>query len=171
MKNIHINITTTLIGVVIGGIVSFFSSAGLWVTQSSYENDVAIKNKREELIVETADIFSRAGRINGLIHGHILQIAASNKITNLCISMAIQGKESKACDENIDYNIMNEFNKEIFEYTAKYQKLYNLIPLYFCEKTKFKFENIESKKSWWEITPKETAEILKIMHQEYECNL
>lgn len=160
----------TIIAVIVGVTMGFGSSFGLWHIQSSHSHETKVKNKREELIVETADLFARAGRIKGLIHGHMLQIATSNAITSLCLSMQLQGKDSKECSKNIDYKIMNDFNKEIFEYSAKYQKLKSLIPLYFCEETISQFNSVEMKEGWWEITSKKTAIILKAMHQEYECS-
>ncbi len=160
-----------IVAVIVGAVLSFLSGIGLWITQSSYEHENSIKDRREELIVETADVFARAGRIKGLVHGHLLQITTSNAISSLCISLKMQGKESEECNKEIDYSVMNEFNKEIFEYNAKYIKLKSLIPLYFCEETKKKFYSIEANASWWDVTPEKTMEILNVMHREYECNL
>ncbi len=163
------NVNETIQGVVIGVALSFCTSYIQWKIQSSYKNETEIKNKREELIIETADLFARAGRIKGLIHEETMQIVTNNSLSSLCISTLLQGKESKNCTTNIGYKTMNALNKEIFEYSARYQKLKALVPLYYCEATEKQFMKIEQEKGWWDITPKKVALILKTMHNEYEC--
>ncbi len=85
--------------------------------------------------------------------------------------MQLQGKKSKECEKELDYNIMNEFNKEIFEYNAKFLKLKSLVPLYFCGKTNSEFSKVEASTGWWDITQEQSGHILSVMHEEYECNL
>ncbi len=160
-----------IIGVIVGAFLSFFSGIGLWYIQSNYKYRNSIKDRREELIMEVAEIFARAPRIKGLIYGHALQVSAATTLSSLCLSLSMQGKIAKGCDKKIDYEIMNKFNDEIFEYQARYMKLRNLVEIYFCKETIEKFKKMESQKAWWEITPKEASSILKSMHKEYDCNL
>ena len=158
-------------GALIGALASYASSYGLWYVQAKYSYKEAVKKSREELIVEAADILAHAPRIKGIVKAGMMQAMAGNAITNICLAAVMRGEEIESCKKGVDYSFIEKFEKDIFIYTAKYQKLKNLASIYFCNKTNEKFQQFDSKIAWWEISQNETKALLKAMHSEYTCKL
>ena len=159
------------IGAIIGAVTSYVSSYGLWYAQADNNYKEGVKKSREELIVEAAELFSYAPRIDGIVKAALLQTAVGEAIQNVCLAAKMRGETIESCDKDIDSSVIDKLGNDVFVYSARFEKLRNLTFLYFCNKTKNKFENLGKTKAWWEIKPNEAKEVLTTMHIEYKCQL
>ncbi|PUB83810.1 MAG: hypothetical protein DBP01_15380 [gamma proteobacterium symbiont of Ctena orbiculata] len=160
-----------LIGTIIGAATSYASSYGLWYAQQDHNYKEGVKKSREELIVEAAELFAYAPRIDGIVKAALLQSVVGQTIQNVCLSAKMRGETIESCNKDIDYSVINEFGDNVFIYNARFEKLRNLTNLYFCKKTKLQFERLGKSKAWWEIKSNEVNDILATMHSEYNCKL
>ena len=168
-ESIYEKIGILVLGVIIGGLVSYFSNYTMWKMQSDYQFKKNVKDSRENLIVEAADLFSYAPRIKSIVDVSLLQANAGNAMNKLCMSAAMLGKEIESCQKPIDYTFIERFGEKVFEYNTRFQKLSNLLPIYFCDKTIERIEQLQIDKPWWEIDSDESKDILSVMHREYQC--
>lgn len=157
--------------IVLGAIIGYATSFGLWYAQTNHSFEEGVKKSREDLIVEVADVLSHAPRINRIIEIDLMQVAPGKPIRRICLAAELRGEKLDSCQDGADYSFIKKFDKDIYIYTAKYQKLKSLSFIYFCGKTNAKFQDFDSKIPWWEISQTETKELLTAMHSEYTCNL
>lgn len=160
-----------MFGAIIGAVASYASSYGLWYAQANHSYKEGVKQSREDLIVETAEVLSNAPRVNGIVEAGLRQAAAGQAVQAVCIAAKMKGEVVDACNDDADYSFIEKFEKDVFTYTAKYQKVKSLSMIYFCDRTNSKFDALESKIAWWKIDQKEIEELLAAMHVEYKCNL
>ena len=159
----------SFLGVLLGALISF---GGSWFVADIQEQRIEnrhIQEKQANLISVMSDSLAYAGRIKGLIQGHMIQISVSHKISQLCFNGAIAGNQPKNCDQNELNKTMNSFNKEIFEKTASYQSARQLSNVYFCSETQSILSKPPFNSEWWEATTKQTEELIKAMQREYGC--
>lgn len=159
------------VGIIVGTLLASASSYIQWTQQKKYEE---MKHKREQktyLIKEASEIITRSGRVKGLVAGHMMQINTAKAISNICIATAITGEESKNCDLTEANKIMNEFNKEIFDLTAKFISIKQLSRIYFCDETSRAFDNVDNDNQvWWDANKEQKAALLRAMEKEMNCN-
>jgi len=159
------------VGIIIGTLLASGASYLQWTEQKKYEE---MKHKREQktyLIKEASEIITKSGRVKGLVAGHMMQINAAKAISNICIAATIAGEQSKNCDLTEANKVMNEFNKEIFESTAKFKSIKQLSRIYFCEETSRAFDNVDNNnQAWWDANNEQKTAILKAMEKEMTCN-
>ncbi|MES9926068.1 MAG: hypothetical protein ABW152_18480 [Candidatus Thiodiazotropha endolucinida] len=160
-----------VIGAIIGAAASYVSSYGMWHAQADHSYKEGVKKSREQLIIEAAELFAFAPRINGIVNAALLQSAAGQTISNVCLSANMRGEVIESCNKEIDYSVLNIFGDDVFTYNARFEKLRNLTFLYFCNETKSKFVALDKTKAWWELTSNEVNEVLKTMHSDYNCKL
>lgn len=156
-------------GVLLGALISV---EGSWFVADIQEQRIENRHTQEKqanLISAMSDSLAYAGRINGLIQGHIIQIAASQQINQLCVNGAITGNQPKNCDQTELNKTTDSFNKEIFEKTASFQSARHLSNVYFCSETQSMLSKPPFSSEWWEATTKQTEELLKAMKREYGC--
>ncbi|TBR41368.1 hypothetical protein CBF23_009925 [Marinomonas agarivorans] len=156
-------------GVILGAVISV---GGAWVNTSIQESGVEsrhIREKQSKIISDMATILAQAGRTKGLVYGHYIQLAAAGQINKLCINGAIVGSPPKNCDLNKVNKQMNEFNKEIFQSTAKFQSVRSLANIYFCDKTQGSLAREPFATNWWEASNEQVANLLNNMRVEFGC--
>jgi flagellar biosynthesis/type III secretory pathway chaperone len=156
-------------GVILGSIISV---GGAWLNtflQEYWDKDRHIKEKQASVISDMSDSLAYAGRVKGLIYGHMVQIVSANQINTICINGAIHGKLPNNCDMSEANKNMNEFSKEIFQKTAEFQSVRNLSNVYFCKNTQAALSQEPFASERWEATTKQTESLLKIMRSEYGC--
>lgn len=159
------------LGVIVGTFLAAGASYFQWVQQKKYDEQKYRREQKAYLIREAADILTRSGRIKGLVAGHVIQIAAAKAISSVCLASVMTGEQGKNCDLTEANKAMNEFNKEIFDTTAKYSSVKYLSKIYFCEETASAFDKMDNKQAWWDADDEQKKSVLSAMNKEINCDI